>query len=100
MQTMLRRPAAIFLAATLLILADATNAQSVGGTQAKAPPARSSKAPEQAAIDACKGKSDGDRATTFTDSAGKKRKYLCSTVDGVLAARAHVVTAVPKAPPN
>ena len=68
-------------------------AQSTGGPSAKeATPPGAGKAPEQAAIDACQGKKDGDRVT-FTSAAGKKRRW---TVDGVLAARSGVATAARK----
>jgi len=55
-------------------------------------PPQSKKAPEQSAIDACKNKTEGDRVTS-TDAKGKKRKYACATVDGVLVARPGIATA-------
>jgi len=53
---------------------------------------QSSKPVEAAAIEACKDRQEGDRVT-FIDAKGKKRKYGCTMVDGVLAARSGVATA-------
>lgn len=90
--TLARRLSAIAAVSTLFVSGLAL-AQSTGGPSANetTPPA-AAKAPEQAAIDACKDKKEGDRVQ-FTDAKGKKRKYGCTMVDGVLAARSGVATA-------
>lgn len=84
---------ALFAATSTLFLSSLTMAQSTGGpstTETAAPGAN--KAPQQAAINACKNKNDGDRVR-FTDAKGKKRHWACNTVDGVMAARSGVATA-------
>jgi hypothetical protein len=90
-----RRLAMLAVASTLFLSALAT-AQSTGGpSAAETTPPGANKAPEQAAIDACKDKKDGDRVR-FTNAKGKKRHWACATVDGVLAARSGVATAALK----
>jgi hypothetical protein len=87
-----RRQLALLAAASTLFLSGLTLAQSTGGpSSAETTPPGASKAPEQAAIDACKDKKAGDRVR-FTDAKGKKRHWTCATVDGVLAARSGVAT--------
>jgi len=51
--------------------------------------------PVQAAIDACKDKTEGD-GVRFTDAKGRKRHYACAMVGDVLAARSGVATAATK----
>jgi hypothetical protein len=88
-----RRLALMLAAASTLGLSGLTMAQSTGGpSSAETAAPGASKAPEQAAIDACKDKKAGDRVR-FTDAKGKKRHWACATVDGVLAARSGVATA-------
>jgi hypothetical protein len=68
-------------------------AQSTGGpTAAETTPPGANRAPEQAAIDACKDKKAGDRVR-FTDAKGKKRHWACAMVGDTLAARSGVATA-------
>ena len=66
-------------------------AQTGGPSPSETTPPQAKRPPEQAAIDACKGKKEGDRVR-FTDAKGKKRHYACAMVDGVLAARSGVAT--------
>ena len=73
-------------------------AQSTGGpSAAEVAPPGGSQPPAKEAIDACVGKTQGDRVT-FTDAKNKKRKWVCTPVDGVLAARSGVATAARKVP--
>jgi len=79
-------------ALTTFFLAGFAAAQSTGGpSTSETTPPGAGKPAEPAAIDACKDHKEGDRVT-FTDAKGKKRKYGCSMVDGVLAARSGVAT--------
>lgn len=73
-------------------------AQATGGPTSSevAPPGGSQPAAKEA-VDACNGKTQGDRVT-FTDAKNKKRKWVCTPVDGVLAARSGVATAAKKVP--
>jgi hypothetical protein len=88
-----RRQLALLAAASTLFLSGLTLAQSTGGpSSAETTPPGASKAPEQAAIDACKDKKAGDRVR-FTDAKGKKRHWPCAMVGDVLAARSGVATA-------
>lgn len=88
-----RRLATLAAASTLLFLSGLAMAQGTGGpSAAETTPPGANKAPEQAAIDACKDKKEGDRVR-FTDAKGKKRHWACTMVDGVLAARSGVATA-------
>jgi hypothetical protein len=83
---------AMLAAASTLFLSGLAMAQSTGGpSAAETTPPGAKKAPEQAAIDACKDKKEGDRVR-FTDAKGKKRHWTCTMVDGVLAARSGVAT--------
>lgn len=87
-----RRHLALLAAASTLFLSGLTLAQSTGGpSSAETTPPGASKAPEQAAIDACKDKKPGDRVR-FTDAKGKKRHWTCAMVGDVLAARSGVAT--------
>lgn len=80
------------LAVSGLTLSGSALAQATGGpSAAETTPAQSARPPEQAAIDACKDKTEGDRVR-FTDAKGKKRHYACAMVGGVLAARSGVAT--------
>ena len=89
----LTRRLASLAAVSTLALSGLAAAQATGGpSKAESTAPGANKPPEQAAIDACKDKKDGDRVR-FTDAKGKKRHYGCSTVDGVLAARSGVATA-------
>ena len=89
----LTRRLASLAAVSTLALTGLAAAQSSGGpSAAETTPPGANKPAEQAAIDACKDKKDGDRVR-FTDAKGKKRHYACSTVDGVMAARSGVATA-------
>jgi hypothetical protein len=93
MKSSFTRRLAWLAAVSTLSLSGLAAAQSTGGPsgdETKKPGA--SMPAEQAAIDACKDKKDGDRVR-FTDAKGKKRHYACSTVDGVMAARSGVATA-------
>ncbi len=91
-QTIARR-LALLAAVSALALSGFASAQGTGGpSKAETSKPGAGTPPEQAAIDACKDKKDGDRVR-FTDAKGKKRRYGCSTVDGVLAARPGVATA-------
>ena len=84
---------AMLAAVSTLFLSSLAIAQSTGGpSKAETTPPGANKAPEQAAIDACKDKKEGDRVR-FTDAKGKKRHWACTTVDGVLTARSGVATA-------
>ena len=67
-------------------------AQTGGPSPSETTLPQSKKPPEQAAIDACKDKKEGDRVR-FTDAKGKKRHYACTMVGDVLAARSGVATA-------
>ena len=67
-------------------------AQTGGPSPSEIAPPQAKKPPEQAAIDACKDKKEGDRVH-FTDAKGKKRHYSCAMFNGVLAARSGVATA-------
>jgi hypothetical protein len=87
-----RRLSALAAVSTLFVSGFAF-AQGTGGpSKDETSPPQANKAPEQAAIDACKDKKEGDRVQ-FVDAKGKKRKYGCTMVDGVLAARSGVATA-------
>jgi len=87
-----RRHLALLAAASTLFLSGLTLAQSTGGpSSAETTPPGANKAPEQAAIDACKDKKAGDRVR-FTDAKGKKRHWTCAMVGDVLAARSGVAT--------
>jgi hypothetical protein len=80
-------------AASSLCVASLAMAQATGGpSSGETTPPGANKPPEQAAIDACKDKKEGDRVR-FTDAKGKKRHWACVTTDGVLAARSGVATA-------
>ncbi|MES1264364.1 MAG: hypothetical protein ABUU24_01790 [Variovorax sp.] len=70
-------------------------AQTGGASPSETTPPQAAKPPEQAAIDACKDKKEGDRVR-FTDAKGKKRHYACAMVGDVLAARSGVATAATK----
>ena len=84
---------ALLAATSTLFLSSLAMAQATGGpSAAEATAPGAGKAPEQAAVDACKDKKDGDRVR-FTDAKGKKRHWACNTVDGVMAARSGVATA-------
>ena len=88
-----RRLAMLAAASTLVALSGIASAQGTGGPSKDEVSKPGAGMPaEQAAIDACKDKKDGDRVR-FTDAKGKKRRYGCSTVDGVTAARPGVATA-------
>ena len=92
MHSLLTSRLALLAASSTLFLSGLAMAQSTGGpTAAEAAPPPVAKAPEQAAIDACKDKKAGERVR-FTDAKGKKRHWACTSVDGVLAARAGVAT--------
>jgi hypothetical protein len=97
MKSLLPRRLALLAAASTLFIAEFAAAQATGGPSAKelAPPG-GTRPPAQEAIDACAGKAEGDKVQ-FTDAKGKKRKWVCITVNGVLAARSGVATpALPK----
>ena len=67
-------------------------AQATGGPSSKeTTPPGANRPPEQAAIDACQGKKEGERVM-FTDSKGKKRRWICVPVGDVVAARSGVAT--------
>lgn len=89
-----RRLATLAIAAsTLLLSSSLAMAQATGGpSKAETTPPGAGKPPEQAAIDACKDKKEGERVR-FVTAKGKKRHWACTTVDGVLAARSGVATA-------
>ena len=92
MTTSIARRLASLAALSTLCLSGLAMAQATGGpTAADTTLPQAKRAPEQAAIDACKDKKDGDRVR-FTDAKGKKRHYACATVDGVMAARSGVAT--------
>ena len=87
------RRLASLAALSTLCLSGLALAQATGGpSAAETTLPQSKKAPEQAAIDACKDKKEGDRVR-FTDAKGKKRHYACAMVGDVLAARSGVATA-------
>ena len=93
MTTSLARRLGSLAAVSTLFICGLAVAQATGGpSKAETTAPGAGKPAEQAAIDACKDKKDGDRVQ-FVDAKGKKRKYGCSTVDGVLAARSGVATA-------
>lgn len=100
MNSMSLRRLALLAATSTLLFSQFAAAQGTGGpSKAETTPPGSNRPPEQAAIDACSGKAEGDRVQ-FTDAKGKKRKWTCVTVDGVLAARSGVATpALPKKKP-
>lgn len=82
----------LLAAVSTLLLSGVAAAQGTGGpSAAETTPPGANKAPERAAIDACKDKKEGDRVQ-FIDAKGKKRKWACVTVDGVLAARSGIAT--------
>jgi len=90
------RRLAMLAAASTLCLSGLAMAQSTGGpSKAETTPPGAGKAPEQAAIDACKDKKEGDRVR-FTDAKGKKRHWTCTMVDSVLAARSGIATPAKK----
>jgi hypothetical protein len=97
MNSMSLRRLALLAATSTLLFSQLAAAQGTGGpSKAETTPPGSARAPEQAAIDACVGKAEGDRVV-FTDAKGKKRKWTCVSVNGVLAARSGVATpALPK----
>lgn len=99
MKSMSLRRLALLAATSTVFVCQFAQAQATGGPSAgEATPPGSTRPPEQQAIDACAGKSQGDRVQ-FTDSKGKKRKWVCVTVNGVLAARSGIATAArPKKP--
>ena len=83
---------AMLAAASTLSLSGLALAQATGGpSAAETTPAQSKRPPEQAAIDACKDKKEGERVR-FTDAKGKKRHWPCAMVEGTLAARSGVAT--------
>ena len=87
-----RRHLALLAAASTLFLSGLALAQSTGGpSAAETTPPGANRPPEQAAIDACKDKKEGERVR-FTTAKGKKRHWTCTTVDGVLAARSGIAT--------
>jgi len=86
-----------FLAVLILLGAAHAVAQTGGPPPGETTPPGANKPPEPQAIEACKGKAEGDRVY-FTDSKGKKRHYTCTTVNGVFAARSGVAT--PAHPPK
>ena len=87
--SLVRRLASLTALSTLCLSA---LAQTGGPSAAEITPPQAKKPPEQAAIDACKDKKEGDRVR-FTDAKGKKRHYACAMVGDVLAARSGVATA-------
>ena len=98
MNSMYLRRLALLAATSTVFFAQLAAAQTGGPSKAETTPPGSARPPAQAAIDACVGKAEGDRVQ-FTDAKGKKRKWACVTVDGVLAARSGVATpALPKKP--
>jgi hypothetical protein len=87
------RGLSLLAAASMLFVSGLAMAQATGGpSKAETTPPGANKAPEAAAIDACKDKKEGDRVR-FTDAKGKKRHWACAMVDGQLAARSGVATA-------
>ena len=92
MNSLQPRRLAMLAATSTLFLSGLAAAQTTGGPSASevAPPG-GARAPELAAINACVGKAAGDRVK-FTDAKGKKRKWGCVDVNGVLAARSGVAT--------
>ncbi|MEP7100016.1 MAG: hypothetical protein ABI781_05875 [Burkholderiales bacterium] len=90
--SLVRRLASLTALSTLCLSA---LAQTGGPSPAEITPPQAKKAPEQAAIDACKDKKQGDRVR-FTDAKGKKRHYACAMVGDVLAARSGIATAAIK----
>ena len=90
--SMMSRMAALAAMAALSLSA---LAQTGGPSTSETTPPQAKKPPEQAAIDACKDKKEGDRVR-FTDAKGKKRHYPCAMVGDVLAARSGVATAATK----
>lgn len=99
MKSMSLRRLALLAATSTVFICQFAQAQSTGGpSSGETTPPGAAKPPEQQAIDACVGKSEGDRVR-FTDAKGKKRKWVCVTVNGVLAARSGIATAArPKKP--
>ena len=86
------------LALVAALAAPLAHAQATGGpTAADLTPPGGSQPPAKEAIDACVGKTQGDRVT-FTDAKNKKRKWVCTAVNGMLAARSGVATAAKKVP--
>jgi hypothetical protein len=99
MTTSFARRLGSLAAISALLLSGLAAAQSTGGpSKEESTPPGASKAPEQAAIDACKDHKAGDRVK-FVDGKGKTRKWGCAMVGDVLAARSGVGTAarMPKA---
>lgn len=98
MNSLLLRRLAMLAATSTLFLSGLAAAQATGGpSAAEVAPPGSTRPPAQAAIDACAGKAEGDKVQ-FTDAKGKKRKWVCATVNGVLAARSGVATPARPAP--
>lgn len=92
MTSILSRRLSALAAVALLGGSGAVFAQATGGpSAAEVTPPNAGQPPEQAAIDACKDKKEGDRVR-FVNAKGKKRHWACTTVDGVLAARSGVAT--------
>jgi hypothetical protein len=83
----------LLAAVSTLAFSNLAMAQATGGpSAADTTPPGANRAPEQAAIDACKDKKAGDRVR-FTDAKGKKRHWGCAMVGDTLAARSGVATA-------
>ena len=100
MEPTFRRWLALIVAVLSFCFSGLGLAQATGGpSESERTPAQSKRPPEQAAIDACKDKHDGDRVY-FVDAKGKNRKYPCVVVDGVLAARSGIATAARKGTPR
>jgi hypothetical protein len=95
MKTMLSRRISLLAAISTVFLTGLAAAQSTGSTggpsAAEQTPPGASRPPEKEAIDACVGKTAGDRVR-FTTSKGKSRKWTCVDVNGTLAARSGIAT--------
>ncbi len=87
-----RRLASLAALSTLCLSGLALAQAATGGPTAAETAAPGGKAPPaKEAIDACAGKTVGDKVQ-FTDAKGKKRKWVCIMVGDSLAARSGVAT--------
>lgn len=100
MKPTVRRWLALIAAVSSFCFSGLGLAQATGGpSESERTPPQSKRPPEQAAIDACKDKNEGDRVR-FVDAKGQNRKYPCAMVNGVLAARSGIATAAHKVMPK
>ncbi len=92
MSSLQLRRLALTAATSTLFFCGLAGAQATGGpSAAEVAPPGGSRAPAKEAIEACAGKTAGDKVQ-FNDAKGKKRKWVCVMVGDTLAARSGVAT--------